>query len=82
MEDGLKCILSVLWICNSLVLEKTKIAKMLVDGILGDKRGGGQYSEVGDGFKIGKWIELSDELNQFEYISFAVECKKDKKVGK
>ncbi|CAD8185124.1 unnamed protein product [Paramecium octaurelia] len=55
---------------------------MLVDGILGDKRGGGQYSEVGDGFKIGKWIELSDELNQFEYISFAVECKKDKKVGK
>ncbi|CAD8178355.1 unnamed protein product [Paramecium octaurelia] len=47
-----------------------------------EKIGGGQYSEIGDGFKIGKWIELSDEFQSFKQISYVGEYNNNKKVGR
>ncbi|CAD8123452.1 unnamed protein product [Paramecium sonneborni] len=47
-----------------------------------EKIGGGLYSQGGDGFKIGKWIELSDQFKQFEQVSYSGVYKNGKKVGR
>ncbi|CAD8200147.1 unnamed protein product [Paramecium pentaurelia] len=48
-----------------------------------EKIGGGLYLQGGDGQKVGKWIELSDQFKQHEQISYAGEYNKNgKKVGR
>ncbi|CAD8116807.1 unnamed protein product [Paramecium primaurelia] len=44
--------------------------------------GGGSYDKEGQQIKIGKWIELNDELCSEFYVTYNGEYKNDQKVGK
>ncbi|CAD8214784.1 unnamed protein product [Paramecium pentaurelia] len=44
--------------------------------------GGGSYNEVGEEFKIGKWIDLDDNFENSKQVTYNGEYKNSKKVGK
>ncbi|CAD8195660.1 unnamed protein product [Paramecium octaurelia] len=44
--------------------------------------GGGEYDEKGNGFKIGKWIELSSGFVSWSQITYKGEYKNGKKIGR
>ncbi|CAD8173975.1 unnamed protein product [Paramecium octaurelia] len=49
---------------------------------LNKKIGGGVYDDDGDGIKIGNWLEISDDFQEFLYIALSGEYKEGKKVGR
>ncbi|CAD8111463.1 unnamed protein product [Paramecium primaurelia] len=47
-----------------------------------EKIGGGQYDEGGEGTKIGRWIEISDDFDDSSQVTYNGEYKKGRKIGR
>ncbi|CAD8058032.1 unnamed protein product [Paramecium primaurelia] len=71
-----------------------KMVRKLVDGIFNIGlmqinhllqlcfSGGGQYDEAGDGLKLGNWVEISDNFDQYSQVTYKGQYKNGKKVGR
>ncbi|CAD8208969.1 unnamed protein product [Paramecium pentaurelia] len=47
-----------------------------------EKIGGGQYDEGGEGAKIGRWIEISDDFDDSSQVTYNGDYKKGRKIGR